>query len=77
VKQRQNPGPGVPEGDAQDSAEGREENAFGQQLADQGAARSSQGGADGELLFPADRARKQQIRDVGASDQQDQADGCQ
>ena len=52
------------------AAEQAEQQAFGQQLADQPAPARAKRGADGDLFLPAGRAREQQIRDIGARDQQ-------
>ena len=52
----------------------RQQRALGQQLHDQPAAPGAERQADGDLLLPRRRARQQQVRDVGARDQQHQAD---
>ena len=54
----------------------REDDAFGQQLPDDAAARSADGGADRDLAPAAGRAHQQQVGDVGARDQQHEADGA-
>ena len=40
------------------------------------AAAGADGGADRHLAAPADGAGQQQVRDVGAGDEQDEADGA-
>ena len=59
---------------AADRAEQRQHHRFGDQLAHQAAAAGADREADADLLLPARRARQQHARDVGARDQQHQAD---
>ena len=56
------------------AGEQREEQALGQELADEAAARRAERQPDRHLVTPGRRARQQQVRDVGAGDQQHQAD---
>ncbi len=55
-----------------DAAEAGEQNAFGEQLADDAAALRAEGGADGHLRAAAHAADEQQVGDVGAGDEKDQ-----
>ena len=56
--------------DQSESASGhREQQAFGQHLADEALAAGAQGGPYGELAAADHRAREQQIREIGARDQ--------
>ena len=54
----------------------REQQAFGQQLTDDAAAACAEGASHQHFLLASERARQQQVRDVGARDQQDEADGA-
>ena len=49
-----------------------EHHAFGQQLAQYAPAAGADGGADGELALAHGRARQQQVRHVGAGDEQNE-----
>ena len=60
--------------DAQRAACEREHQAFGEQLADEACTLRAQGLPYGELARPRSGARQQQVGDVGAGDQQHQAD---
>ena len=62
---------------AQDAPGDGEQDAFGEELADDAGAAGSQGGADGKLALAAGGAHQQQVGHVGAGDQQHQADGAQ
>ena len=55
----------------------REQDAFGEELADDAATAGAHGGADGEFTLAAGGADEQQIGDVGAGDEQDEADGSE
>ena len=57
-----------------DAAGERQQHAFGQQLADDAAAAGADRGADRDLALPAGGADQQQVGDVGAGDQQHEAD---
>ena len=61
-------------GDEQSGGATREsqQDAFGEQLADQALPSGAQGGTDRDLFLAGGGARKQQVRNVGAGDQQDQ-----
>jgi hypothetical protein len=57
------------------SAGQRDQKAFGEEEGDQARAAGSQGGADGRLPGSREPAGQEQVRDVGAGDQQQQTDG--
>ena len=63
--------------DAEQAADRREEDALGQELLQQPAAARAQRRADRELFLTSEGAREQQVGDVGAGDQQDEADGAE
>src|SRR5436309_4189250 len=67
---------GAPEREQQPqrAAEQREQRAFGQQLADQAKPSGAESGADGDLALARRRARQQQVRGVGAGDEQNESD---
>src|SRR6266516_5710715 len=67
---------GAPEREQQPqrAAEQREQRAFGQQLADQAKPSGAESGADGDLTLARRRARQQQVRGVGAGDEQNESD---
>ena len=56
-----------------DRADTRQQQAFGEQLANQAATSAADRHADRDLALPRRAARKQQVRHVGASDQQHHA----
>ena len=56
------------------AAQERQENAFGDELAHDASAVRAQSGANGQLRPPGDGAGQQQIREVGASDEQHERD---
>ena len=56
------------------SAEQGEHDAFGEQLANQAPASTAERHANRDFLLPARGANEQQVRDVGARDEQDDAD---
>ncbi len=60
---------------ADDAAQPGEQQAFRQQLADDLETRRAERQAHGDLGLPRRRAGQQHVRDVGAGDQQDEADG--
>ena len=60
--------------DAGDTAQQRQDQAFGQQLPDQTKTPGSQAQPESDLAAPARRSRQQQIRDVETSDGQNQRD---
>ena len=62
--------PASPAGDSQHAA-------FGEELTHQPAASGAERGAHGQLALPRRSAREQQVRDVGAGDQQDECDGAE
>ena len=64
----------VADEDAERAAHRREQQALGQQLANQTPARRAERQPDRDLLLPRRRAREQQVGDVGADDQQHQRD---
>ena len=68
---------GVAEDEAEDAAGEREDDAFGEQLADDAGAAGAHGGADGEFTLAAGGADEEEIGDVGAGDEQDEADGSE
>jgi hypothetical protein len=57
------------------AAERGEQQALGQHLANQPCSARAEQGPDNDFLLPARRARQQEIRDVRARDEQDEADG--
>jgi hypothetical protein len=64
-------GDGEPEKGAEDS----EEENFSEELADDGAARCTEGEADGDFVRAVGGAGKQESGDVGAGDEQEEGDG--
>ena len=62
------------QGQADDAAQAREQQALDQQLADDLEPRRAEREADGDLRLPRRGARQQHVRDVGAGDQQHEAD---
>ena len=54
-----------------------EQDAFGEELADDAGASCAHGGADGELALAAGGADEEQVGDVGAGDEEDKADGSE
>ena len=64
------------EDQAEHAADDRQHDAFGQQLADDPAARAADRRADRDLAPAAGRAHEQEVRDVGAGDEQHEADGA-
>ena len=68
--------PTHPEDQAEHASRQRQHDALGEQLPDDAAARAADRGADGDFPPPAGRPHQQQIGDVGAGDQQHQADGA-
>ena len=62
------------EGDAECAADEREHKAFCQKLADDARAACAEGLADGELAGAGGGAGEQQVGDVGAGDEQHDAD---
>ena len=62
---------------ARHRAAGAEHEALGQQLPDDARAPGAEDGAQGELALPRHRARQQQVRDVGARDEQDEPHGAE
>ena len=63
-------------GEAENSAGKRQKQAFGEQFAHDARAGGAESGADGEFAGAARGTRQQQVGDVGAGDQQDEADGA-
>ena len=59
------------------AADDAEDDAFGEELADEAAAGGAERAAHRHLAFARRRAREQQVGDVGAGDQQDEADGAE
>ena len=59
---------------AQRAASDRQQNAFGEQLANQAAAAGAQGGANRKFSRASRGARQQEIRDIDARDQQHESD---
>jgi hypothetical protein len=70
-EQRVGTGPGDEE--TGDAAERGENDAFGEELADDAGARGSEGGAEGHLRFAAHAADEQEIGDVAAGDEENDA----
>jgi hypothetical protein len=64
------------DGDSGERAEEGEDENFSEQLGDDGAARSSQGEADGDFVLAASGAGEQERGDVGASDEEQERDGA-
>ncbi len=64
----------VAEHEAEDAAGDGKHHAFGEQLADDAGAAGTHGGADGEFALAAGGAHEQEIGDVGAGDEQHEAD---
>ena len=62
------------QGQADDAAQAREQQALDQELPDDLEPRRAEGEAHGDLRLPRRGARQQHVRDVGAGDQQDEAD---
>ena len=54
-----------------------QQNAFGEQLTEQAHARSAEGGAQRDLLDAPGGASQHQVGDIGAGDQQNEADGAE
>ena len=69
--------PSMPKRQPEHAAGQREQDAFGQQLPDDAAASRADGRADRDLALAARRAHEQQVGDVRARDQQDEADGAE
>ena len=65
---------GVAEDEAEDAAGQREDDAFGQQLTDDARAARAHGGANGEFTLAAGCAHEQKVGDVGAGDEENEAD---
>ena len=63
--------------DAEPAADQRQHQAFGQQLADDAPPPGAERGAHRELARPRAGARQQQVRDVGAADQQHESDDAE
>ena len=77
-KQTEEGAAGPPGEENSDGAAGdRENEAFGNQLAHQQEAAGAHGKADRDLFLPADGAGEQQVGDIGAGDQQQQADDAE
>ena len=55
---------------AEDRADGRQQQAFGEQLANQAPAAGAERRADGDFTITPGGARQQEVRDVGAGDEQ-------
>ncbi len=68
-------GPG--QGDAEHAAHGGERDAFGEQSAEEALARGAKGGADGDFFLARGGASHQEVRDIGAGDEQDETDGAE
>ncbi len=66
-----------PQAEPEDAADRGQQKAFGEQLLHQSPPARAQRTAYRHLLLACDRSRKQQVRHVGAGDQQHQADGRQ
>ena len=60
---------------AEHAAKHRKQDALGEQLLNEPRTRRTKRGPDGDLALPCVRARERQIRNVGARDQEDDADG--
>jgi hypothetical protein len=67
---------GPSDGDGGDAAERGEEEAFGEKLADEAGTRCAESGADGGFAEALAGAGHQQIRDVGAADEEDEGDSA-
>ena len=65
--------PAQPSDQAEHAAGQRQHDALGEQLADDAAARAADRGADRDLAPASGRAHEQQVGDVGAGDEQDEA----
>ncbi len=65
-----------PEDQAEHASRQRQHDALGEQLADDPAARAADRGADRDFPSPAGRPHEQEVGDVGAGDEQHQADGA-
>ena len=59
------------------AAQDGEEDALGQELAEEAAPRRAQRETDRDLLLPVGGPRQQQVRDVGAGDEQHEGDRAQ
>ena len=68
---------GVAKDEAEHAAGDREDDGFGEELADDTGAAGAHGGADGEFTLAAGSADEQEIGDVGAGDEEDEADGSE
>ena len=66
--------PAVGEGEPEPGAEEADDEALEEELAGDAAAAGAEGGADRELLLPPLGAHEEEVRDVGAGDEQDEAD---
>src|SRR5262249_21008624 len=62
---------------AQNTADNREQNAFGEKLADDTASAGSDRGTDGDFAGSAGGSGELKVRDVGAGDQQNESDCAQ
>jgi hypothetical protein len=67
----------IAEDEAEDAAGDGEDDAFGEELADDAGAAGAHGGTDGEFTLAAGGPDEQEIGDVGAGDEQDEADGSE
>ena len=65
-------GPG--KNNAEHAAHRRQQQAFGEKLADEACAARAERGTDRDLFLSRERARQQEVCDVGARDQQDESD---
>ena len=68
---------GVAKDEAKNAARDREDDGFGEELADDTGAAGTHGGADGEFTLAAGGADEEEIGDVGAGDEEDEADGSE
>ena len=67
----------VADNEAEDAAGEGEHEALGEQLANDAGATSAHGGADGELALAAGGTDQEQVGDIGAGDEQNEADGSE
>ena len=68
---------GPRERDAEHAAHGGKRDAFGEKLAEEALARGAEGSADGDFFLARGGASHQEVRDVGAGDEQDEGDGAE
>src|SRR6185369_2808601 len=66
-------GSAVSDGETGEAAEDGEDDAFGEELTDDAYALGAEGGADGHLRASAHATNEQEVRDVGAGDEEDES----